>query len=66
MTDDRERAQDPHDIAEEGLDKIIEGDEEKGRRMIDEAKKRDPKAVEDLAEEVEQDREQAERYIDKK
>ena len=49
MTDDRERAQDPHDIAEEGLDKIIEGDEQKGRRMIDEAKKRDPKAVEDLA-----------------
>ncbi len=66
MTDDRGRAQDPHDIAEEGLDKIIEGDEEKGRRTIDEAKKRDPKAVEDLAQEVERDREQAERFIDKK
>ncbi len=66
MTDNRERAQDPHDIAEDGLDKIIEGDEEKGRRMIEEAKKRDPKAVEDLVKEVEQDREQAERYIDKK
>ncbi len=63
MTDNRERGQDPHDIAEEGLDKIIEGDEEKGRKMIDEAKKRDPKAVEDLAKEVERDREQAERYI---
>jgi hypothetical protein len=34
--------------------------------MIDEAKKRDPKAVEDLAREVEGDREQAERFIDKK
>ncbi|MGA8760489.1 MAG: hypothetical protein WB611_30035 [Stellaceae bacterium] len=66
MTDNRGRAQDPHDIAEEGLDKIIEGDEQKGRRMIDEAKKRDPKAVEDLAREVERDREQAERFIDKK
>jgi hypothetical protein len=66
MMDNRGRAQDPHDIAEEGLDKIIEGDEEKGRRMIDEAKKRDPKAVEDLAQEVERDREQAERFIDKK
>jgi hypothetical protein len=66
MTDNRGRAQDPHDIAEEGLDKIIEGDEEKGRRMIDEAKKRDPKAVEDLAREVERDREQAERFVDKK
>jgi predicted transcriptional regulator len=63
MAENRERA---HDIAEEGLDKIIEGDEEKGRQMIDEAKKRDPKAVEELAEEVERDREQAEHFIDKK
>jgi len=59
MTNERERA---HDIAEEGLEKIIEGDEERGRELIDEAKKRDPKAVEDLAEEVERDREQAERF----
>jgi predicted transcriptional regulator len=63
MAENRERA---HDMAEEGLDKIIEGDEEKGRQMIDEAKKRDPKAVEELAEEVERDREQAEHFIDKK
>ena len=62
MTSERERA---HDIAEEGLDKIIEGDKEKGRRMIDEAKKRDPKSVDDLAQEVERDREQAERFIKK-
>ena len=55
-----------HDIADEGLEKIIEGDEEKGRRMIEEAKKRDPKAVEELAEEVERDREQAEHFIDRK
>jgi hypothetical protein len=62
MPSKRERA---HDIAEEGLDKIIEGDAQKGRRMIDEAKKRDPKAVEDLAQEVERDRDQAERFIKK-
>jgi hypothetical protein len=62
MTSERDRAR---DIAEEGLDKIIEGDDGKGRRMIDEAKKRDPKAVEDLAQEVERDREQAERLIKK-
>lgn len=62
MTSERDRAR---DIAEEGLDKIIEGDDEKGRRMIDEAKKRDPKAVEDLAQEVERDREHAERFIKK-
>jgi predicted transcriptional regulator len=63
MAENRERA---HDMAEEGLDKIIEGDEEKGRQMIDEAQKRDPKAVEELAEEVDRDREQAEHFIDKK
>ena len=63
MANERERA---HDIAEEGLEKIIEGDKEKGERMIDDAKKRDPRAVEDLADEVERDREQAERFISKK
>ena len=63
MDDKQDRAR---DIAEEGLDKMIEGDEEKGRRMIDEAKKIDPKAVEDLAEEVERDKENAEHYVDKK
>jgi uncharacterized protein HemY len=63
MANERERA---HDIAEEGLEKIIEGDKEKGERMIDDAKKRDPKAVEDLADEVERDREQVERFISKK
>ena len=34
------------DIAEEGLDKIVEGDEEEGQKLIDRAKKLDPKAVE--------------------
>jgi hypothetical protein len=63
MDDKQDRAR---DLAEEGLDKMIEGDEEKGRRMIDEAKKIDPKAVQDLAEEVERDKEQAEHYVDKK
>jgi hypothetical protein len=63
VTDQREQAQ---DTADQGLDKIIEGDVEKGRQLIDEAKKRDPKAVEDLATEVERDRDQTERFIDKK
>jgi hypothetical protein len=63
MDDKRDRAR---DIAEQGLDKAIEGDEAKGRRMIDEAKKIDPKAVEDLAEEVERDKEKAEHFGDKK
>lgn len=63
MENKRERA---HDIAEQGLDKIVEGDEGAGKKMIDQAKKIDPKAVEDLAEEVERDRKEAERFIEKK
>jgi uncharacterized protein HemY len=62
MDDKRDQA---HDLAEEGLDKMVEGDEKKGRRLIDEAKKIDPKAVEDLAQEVERDKEKAERFTDK-
>jgi uncharacterized protein HemY len=55
----RERA---HDIAEEGLDKLIEGDKEASEKLIDQAKKIDPKAVAELAEEVERDKEDAERF----
>ncbi|HZU90860.1 MAG TPA: hypothetical protein VE993_16540 [Stellaceae bacterium] len=55
-----------HDLAEQGLDEMVEGDKKKGRRLVDEAKKIDPKAVDDLAEEVERDKEKAERFIDKK
>ena len=62
MTDKRERAR---DIAEEGLDRLIEGDE-KGKELIEKAKKLDPDAVAELAEEVERDREQAERFTDRR
>ena len=62
MQDNRDRA---HDLAEEGLDKIIEGEADKGRKMIEEAKKIEPKAVEQLAEEIETDRAAAERFIGK-
>lgn len=62
MQSDRDRA---HDLAEEGLDKIIEGEADKGRRMIEEAKKIEPKAVEELAEEIENDRATAERFTGK-
>jgi hypothetical protein len=63
MENKRDRAR---DIAEEGLDKIVEGEEEKGQKMIDQAKKLDPKAVEELAEEIEKDKEDAERFVRKK
>jgi hypothetical protein len=63
MENKRERA---HDLAEEGLDKVVEGDKEAGKKMIEEARKLDRKAVDELAEEVERDKENAERFIDKK
>ncbi len=62
MDSKRERA---HDIAEEGLDKLIEGDTKAGEKLIDKAKQIDPKAVEELAEEVERDKENAERFVNK-
>jgi hypothetical protein len=63
MENKRERA---HDIAEEGLDKVIEGDTKAGKTMMDQARKIDPRAVDELADEVERDREKAERFIQKK
>ena len=63
MENKRERAR---DIAEEGLDKIIEGDSQTGEKLIDQAKKIDPKGVEELAEEVEREKEEAERFVEKK
>lgn len=58
MADKRERA---HDMAEEGLDKLVEGDKS-GEALIEKAKKLDPRAVEELAREVEQDKGEAERF----
>jgi hypothetical protein len=63
MEKKRERA---HDTAEEGLDKIVEGDRGTGKTMIDRARKIDPRAVDELADEVERDREKAKRFIQKK
>lgn len=59
MPSKREKAR---ELAERGLDKVVEGDRNKGRRMIGEAKKLDPDAVAEVAEQVERDREKAERF----
>ncbi|TMJ59384.1 MAG: hypothetical protein E6G81_09180 [Alphaproteobacteria bacterium] len=58
MADKRERA---HDMAEKGLDKLVEGDKS-GEKLIDKAKKLDPGAVDELAREVDRDKEKAERF----
>jgi hypothetical protein len=63
MENKRDRAR---DIAEEGLDKIVEGEEEKGHKMIDQEKKLDPKPVEELAQKIEKDKEDAARFVRKK
>jgi len=44
---------------------LIEGNKDTGEKLIDQAKKIDPKAVEELAEEVERDKENAERFVNK-
>ncbi len=59
----RERA---HDIAEEGLDRILEGDEKAGWRMIEEAKELDPGVFEELIEEIERDLEIVKRFVENK
>jgi uncharacterized protein HemY len=59
MADKHERA---HDMAEKGLDKIVEGDRGTGEKLIDKAKKLDRTAVDELAQEVEQDKQEAERF----
>ena len=59
MADKHEQA---HEMAEEGLDKLVEGDKKTGEKLIDKAKKLDPAAVDELADEVEQDKEKAERF----
>jgi uncharacterized protein HemY len=51
-----------HDMAEKGLDKVVEGDKKTGEKLIDKAKKLDPSAVDELAKEVEQDRQEAEHF----
>lgn len=63
MENKREQA---HDIAEEGLDKAVEGDVEEGKALIDQARKIDPKAVDELADEVQREKEKAEQFIQKK
>lgn len=55
-----------HDKAEHALDKMIEGDRREGERMLEEARKMDGTAVDDVGREVEEERKQAEKYRDEK
>jgi hypothetical protein len=60
MENKRERA---HDIAEEGLDKLIESDTEAGEKLIGQAKKIDPKGLRNWRKK--RDKENADRFVDK-
>jgi hypothetical protein len=51
-----------HDLAEQGLEKVIEGERKEGEKLVEEARKLDPEAVQEVAQEVEEDRQQAEKF----
>jgi hypothetical protein len=55
-----------HDLAEEALDDMVSGDRKKGEKKLDEARGIDPKAVDELGREVEEDRKSAKKYRDDK
>jgi hypothetical protein len=50
------------DLADKGLDKLVDGDAQEGSELIEKAKKLDPNAAQDLAREVEEDRKNAESF----
>jgi hypothetical protein len=51
-----------HDLAEEAIEKAAEGKQKEATRLADEAKKIDPKIGDEMAQEVEADKKQAEKY----
>jgi hypothetical protein len=51
-----------HDLAERALEAAAGGHEDEAKRLARKAKKLDPKATQDVAEEVEEERAQAEKY----
>ncbi|HEV7371430.1 hypothetical protein [Arenibaculum sp.] len=55
-----------HDLAEEALDDMVSGDRKKGEKKLDEARGIDPKAVDELGREVEEDRKSAKKHRDDK
>ena len=59
MADKHEHAR---ELADKGLDEIIDGNRKKGEDMIRKAKELDPQAVSEVEHEVEEDAEQAQRY----
>jgi len=54
------------EIAEEGFNMIVEGEDEVGRKLIEHARQIDPKAVEELAEEIERDTDSVARFVEKR
>lgn len=59
---DADTHQKAHDLAEAGIDKAVEGDTSAGKRMVNEANRLDPSAVEEVLEEIEEERAQAEKF----
>jgi uncharacterized low-complexity protein len=51
-----------HDLAEEAIEKAAEGKQAEANRLAEEAKKIDPKIGDEMAQEIEADKKQAEKY----
>lgn len=50
------------DLAEQALDKAVDGDTAKAKKLAEEAKRLDPGAVEEVGRDVEKDRRDAEKH----
>ncbi|WP_158044164.1 heme biosynthesis protein HemY [Skermanella pratensis] len=62
MAADNQNHDKAQDLAEEGLEKMIEGDRKEGEKLVEKARKLDSEAVAEVAQEVEEDRQQAEKF----
>lgn len=59
---DKSKHDKAHDLAEQALDKAVDGDQAKAKKLAEEAKRLDPSAAEEVSREVEQERADAEKH----
>jgi hypothetical protein len=57
--DEHEKAK---DLVEKAVEKASDGDAKGAEKLVDQARKMDPSAIDEVAQEIEQDRDQAEGF----
>jgi hypothetical protein len=62
--DDR-KSERARDLTEQAVDRAIEGNTEKARELVEQAKRLDPKTVEQIGEEIERERREIEGAADR-